>query len=40
MPDHPTVVLEHPIASKTEEEVLAMAERFVDEIASGLVKKQ
>ena len=39
MPDHPTVVLEHPMASKTEAQVLAMAERFVDQIAAGLVRK-
>ena len=38
MPDHPYVVVQHPIASMTEPEVLAMAERFVDAIARGLVK--
>ena len=39
MPQHPTVVVDHPIASKTEEEVLAMAQRFVESIVSGLVQK-
>ena len=39
MPDHPVVVLEHPMASKTEAEVRTLAERFIDEIASGLVHK-
>ena len=37
MPDHPTVVIEHPVASKTEAEIVQMAERFVDLIARGLV---
>jgi hypothetical protein len=37
MPDHPTVVLEHPMASKTHAEIQAMAERFVAAIAGGLV---
>jgi hypothetical protein len=39
MPQHPVVVVEHPMASKTKPEVLAMAERFVDAIVSGLVSK-
>jgi len=39
MPDHPTVVLEHPMASKTEAQVLDMAERYADLIAAGLTKK-
>ena len=39
MPQHPVVVVEHPMASKTEAEVLAMAERFVDAIVSALVRK-
>jgi hypothetical protein len=39
MPEHPTVVVEHPVASKTSAEILVMAERFVDAIASGLAKK-
>jgi hypothetical protein len=38
MPGHPTVVLEHPMASKTPAEILSMAERFVDAIASGLAR--
>ena len=39
MPGHPTVIVEHPMASKTEAEVLSMAERCVDLVASGLVLK-
>jgi hypothetical protein len=39
MPQHPTVVLQHPMASKTAAEVDAMAERFVDAIAGALVVK-
>jgi hypothetical protein len=39
MPQHPTVVLQHPMASKTATEVDAMAERFVDAIAGALVVK-
>jgi hypothetical protein len=39
MPDHPTVVVEHPIASKTEADVKVMAERFVVAIVRALVKK-
>ena len=39
MPNHPYVVVQHPIASMTETEVLAMADRFADEIARGLVQK-
>ena len=37
MEDHPVVVAEHPIASKTQVEVQQMAERLVDQIAAGLV---
>jgi hypothetical protein len=39
MPQHPTVVLEHPMASKTEAQVHDMAERFVEAIVNGLVSK-
>ena len=39
MPEHPTVVVKHPIASMTNEDVLAMAERAVESIVNGLVKK-
>ena len=39
MPQHPVVVLEHPMASKTKAQVLDMAERFVAEIVSSLVRK-
>ena len=38
MPDHPTVVLEHPMASKTQSEVDEMAVRFADAIARALTK--
>jgi len=38
MPDHPTVVLEHPMASKTEADVDGMAARFADSIARALTK--
>jgi len=36
MPSHPKVFVDHPLASKTVEQVQDMAERFVDEIASAL----
>jgi len=39
MPQHPIVVLEHPMASRTEAEVTDMAERFVEAIVSGLLCK-
>jgi phosphopantothenate synthetase len=39
MPQHPVVVVEHPMASRTEGEVIEMAERFVAAIVSGLVCK-
>jgi hypothetical protein len=39
MPQHPVVVVEHPMASRTEAEVAEMAERFVDAIVSALVCK-
>ena len=39
MPQHPTVVLEHPMASKTEAQVRVMADRFVEAIVNGLVRK-
>jgi hypothetical protein len=39
MPQHPTVILEHPMASKTEAEVASMAERFVDAIVGALAAK-
>ncbi len=40
MPDHPTVVVEHPLASRTKAEVLDMAERFADRIVRALVVTQ
>ncbi|MBI10890.1 MAG: hypothetical protein CMM55_15355 [Rhodospirillaceae bacterium] len=36
MPSHPKVFVDHPLASKTVEQVQDMAERFVDEIARAL----
>jgi hypothetical protein len=36
MPDHPRVVVRHPIASMTKAEVIEMAERFVAEVVRGL----
>jgi hypothetical protein len=39
MPQHPTVVVEHPMASKTEAEISNMAQRFLGAIAGALVKK-
>ncbi len=39
MPAHPRVIVEHPMASKTEAEVCSMAERYVELIADGLVVK-
>ena len=39
MPQHPTVILQHPMASKTAAEVDGMAEHFVDAIAAALVTK-
>lgn len=38
MADHPTIVVEHPVASKTQAEIQVMAEHFVDAIARGLLK--
>ena len=37
MPGHPTVELDHPIASKTEAEMVALAERFAGDIVAKLV---
>ena len=36
MPTHPKVFVDHPLASKTVEQVHDMAERFVEEIANAL----
>lgn len=38
MPNHPQVFVDHPLASKTEAEVNAMAEAAVDEIANALLQ--
>ena len=37
MTDHPVVVIEHPIASKTRSQIQAMARASAAEIARGLV---
>ena len=37
MIDHPVVVIDHPIASKTPEAVQVLALNSTDEIAKGLV---
>ena len=36
LPEHPTVVVEHPIASRTHPEVWTMAEIAVPRVAAGL----
>ena len=40
MEDHPLVVLDHPLASKTHSQVKEMAARVVEQIASGLMNKK
>lgn len=36
MPDHPVVVIAHPIASKNTQQILALARDSVDQIAAHL----
>ncbi|HZA21893.1 MAG TPA: hypothetical protein VFA32_04700 [Dehalococcoidia bacterium] len=36
MTEHPVVVVEHPIASKTKNQIQEMARKSVQEIAQGL----
>ena len=38
MTDHPVVVIEHPIASKTQGQIQATARARAEEIAQGLVR--
>ncbi len=38
MVDHPVVVVPHPIASRTPAEMRSLAERLVDQIATGLAR--
>ena len=38
MPAHPRIFVDHPLASKTEAEVIAMAEAAVEEIAGALTQ--
>ncbi len=38
MPAHPRIFIDHPLASKTEAEVIAMAEAAVEEIANALTQ--
>ena len=37
MSDHPVVVIEHPIASKGKERILALARQSVAEVSRGLI---
>ncbi len=37
MPAHPVVVIDHPIASKHREQILELARKSVDEVASYLM---
>ena len=39
LPQHPTVVVEHPIASRTHPEVAKIAEAAVARVAAGLARK-
>ena len=39
VPDHPIVVLDHPIASKSEAEMSGAAERAIDLVTDALVRK-
>ncbi len=36
MPEHPRVVTDHPLTSRSLEEIRAMAARAVDAVAAGL----
>jgi hypothetical protein len=38
MEDHPIVALQHPLASRSEAELSAIAAEMVDAIAAGLVR--
>lgn len=38
LPDHPTVVIGHPIASRTTPEVLKMADAAVERVVAGLLR--
>jgi hypothetical protein len=37
LPDHPVVVIEHPLASKTREQAQQLALRSVEAVVRGLV---
>jgi hypothetical protein len=37
MPAHPVVVIDHPIASKSRAQILELARKSVDEVASCLM---
>lgn len=37
--DHPVVVMAHPLASRTQAEVVVIAEQLVAQIVAGLLKK-
>lgn len=38
MPSHPQIFIDHPLASKTEAQVIAMAEEVVEEIVKALTQ--
>lgn len=38
LPDHPTVVIGHPIASRTAPEVVKMADAAVERVVFGLLQ--
>jgi hypothetical protein len=37
LPEHPVVVIEHPLASKTREQAQELAQRSVEVVVRGLV---
>lgn len=39
LPEHPTVAVAHPLASRTQAEVHEMAEAAVTRVAAGLARK-
>ena len=40
MEEHPLIVLDHPLASKTRSQVKEMAARIMEQIANGLMNKR
>lgn len=39
LPEHPRVVTDHPLASRTKQEVEEMAERSVEDVVRALLKR-